>query len=150
MQGNIILCCLDAEPWQAILRMMLELVSGHVVKWLCCGVASIASVMCSKSWVRTVNLKKKVFFKITCRHKIWALPIASCYVVRKRLKKTQWGRTVATIVLTSNTTSGHKSPIPASSPRPSFYIEISHRRKEVKQRISGVPENEDCANFSFH
>ena len=78
------------------------------------------------------------------------LPIAPFYVVRKKLKKTQWGRTVATIVLTSNTTCGHKSPIPASSPRPSFYIEISHRRKEVKQRISGVPENEDCANFSFH
>ena len=50
---------------------MLEVVSGHMVKWLCRAVTSIISVMCPR-WVRTGNLKKVFFFKITSRHKTWA------------------------------------------------------------------------------
>ena len=45
--------------------MILEIVSGHLVKWLCHGVASIASVMCPRSCIWTCNLKKFFFFKIT-------------------------------------------------------------------------------------
>ena len=38
--------------------MMSEIVSGHMVKWLCCGVASIASAMCPRSWDKTCNFSR--------------------------------------------------------------------------------------------
>ena len=41
--------------------MMLEIVSGHMVKWLCCGVAGIASAMCPRSWGSNQQLEKSFF-----------------------------------------------------------------------------------------
>ena len=75
--------------------------------------------------------------------------MAPFYIERGLRRIMLEGRTVpGPTIVASTTTSGHGSPIPVSRSGPSIHDEISRSRKQVKQRISGVPENGDCANFS--
>ena len=70
------------------------------------------------------------------------LPMAPFYIERGSRRIVLEGRTVpGPTIVAINATSGYGSG-------PSTHNEMSRSRKQVKQRIPGVPENGDCANFS--
>ena len=74
--------------------MMLQIMSRHMVKWLCFAIASTVLAMCLRSWVQTINLKK-VFFSRSppdIKHEPSSLSLFAFTFHQHCIQTTEWLR----------------------------------------------------------